>query len=111
MKKVKSFNVQIWVGLKEGYDGIENPIDLVYNICNKYVNENTYCVSVTETKFFYYEGYENGAVIGLINYARFPSSKRKILKHAFKLGEILMKELKQHRISITTPNNSYLLQN
>jgi hypothetical protein len=81
MKKVKSFNVQIWVGLKEGYDGIENPIDLVYNICNKYVNENIYCVSVTETKFFYYEGYENGAVIGLINYARFPSSKRKILKH------------------------------
>ena len=44
MKKVKSFNVQIWVGLKEGYDGIENPIDLVYNICNKYVNENIYCV-------------------------------------------------------------------
>ncbi len=30
MKKVKAYNVQIWIGLKEGYHGIEHTIDEVY---------------------------------------------------------------------------------
>lgn len=111
MKTVKSFNVQIWIGLKEGYNGIENPIEKVYEICKKYVNENQYCVTVSETNFFYHNGSEKGVVLGLINYARFPSSKKIILKHAFQLGNILMKELNQYRISITTPKKSYLLEN
>lgn len=111
MKKVKAYNVQIWVGLKEGYHGIEHTIDEVYALCYKYVNDKQYCVTVTETKFFYVNGFENGVIIGLINYARFPSKKKEVLKHAFDLGEILMKELKQYRISITTPTDSYLLEN
>jgi len=111
MEKIKSYNTQIWVGLKEGYDGPTHIIDEIYNICNKYVNDAKYCVTVTPTKYFYVNGFEDGAIIGLINYPRFPNTKKGIIKKALELGNILMTELNQCRISITTPDNTYLLEN
>lgn len=110
-KKSKSFNVQIWIGLKSGYYGEEFAINSVYDLCRKYVNEKKYCLTVTETKFLYFKGEEHGIAIGLINYPRFPINKKKILKHAFNIGEMLLKELKQYRISITTPDKTYMIEN
>lgn len=110
-KITKSYNVQIWLGLKEGYDGIEHTIDEVYDICQKYVNTIKYCVTVTPTKFIYVNGNENGVIIGLINYPRFPNTQKKIREISFNLSDIFLNQFKQYRISVTTPNKTYLIEN
>ena len=109
--KVDSYPVQIWIGLKEGYDGPVQKIDKVDLICQDYVDKVGLCVTVTETMYFYTEGYEPGACIGLINYPRFPSEPWEIRKHAFDLAYALLVTLRQHRCTIVTPDRTYLLEN
>ncbi len=115
-----SWNVQIWVGLKEVYmeDGITNrPIDKikihtieeVYEICQKFVDKEKECVTVTPTEFVYTGGFESGVVIGFIQYPRFEEHQTKITQRAVKLGEILLKELNQYRLTVTTPKQSIMI--
>jgi hypothetical protein len=44
-----------------------------------------------------------GAIIGLINYPRFPTTMTELLTHATKLAKILKKHFKQNRVSILNP--------
>ena len=112
MKTVKSYNVQIWVGLQETYDNKRlHTIEEVETICQKYVNELKDCITITPTKFKYVNGSESGAVIGWINYPRFPRQRKEIRNRALYLAEILMNELNQYRLTVTTPFKSYMLQN
>jgi len=110
--KLNSYNIQIWSGLKETYNDEKiHTIDDVYKICDDFVNEVKDCVSVTETNFRYVDGFEKGVVIGYINYPRFPRDKKEILKRAMALAEKLMIELNQYRVTVTTPNESIMLEN
>jgi len=112
MKKFNSYNIQIWVGLKETYDEKKlHSISEVYEMCSQFVNEIKDCVSITPTRFEYVGGGENGAVVGYINYPRFPRSKRELRRRSFLLAERLMIGLNQYRVTITTPNKSYMLEN
>jgi hypothetical protein len=91
MKIEKSFNVQIWVGLKETYNNekIHN-LDDVRFICDEWVNEVKDCVTITPTEFRYVDGFEKGVIVGYISYPRFPRSEEGIKARAIKLGEKLM---------------------
>lgn len=110
MKIEKSFNVQIWVGLKERDTGKKHTIEDVYRICDEFVKDGD-CVSVTKTNFRYTNGNEEGAIIGYINYPRFPRPWTEVLKRAEFLAENLMEELNQYKVTITTPNESIMLEN
>ncbi len=109
MKIVKSYNVQLWVGLKRGYDGPVHTINEVQKICQNYVNDIGWCVTVTPTTFFYVNGNEPGVVIGMVNYPRFESTPEDITGKAIELGKIMMKKLGQFRVSITTPDETIML--
>lgn len=109
-KTLPSFNVQIWCGLKEGYDGITHTIEEVEGICQKYVDTEKNCVTVTPTTFIYVNGKEPGFVIGFISYPRFPMDQIQILNEAIKLANILLNELKQNRLTITTPQESIMFE-
>jgi len=109
--KVESYPVQIWIGLKEGYDGPVRDIADVDLICQDYVDKVGLCVTVTETMYFYTNGYEPGVCVGLINYPRFPTQPWQIRKHAFDLAYALLVTLKQYRCTIVTPEFTYLLEN
>jgi hypothetical protein len=112
MKKLKTYKVEIWVGLQEGYDNtVIHSIDDVRVICDKWVNDIKSCVTITPTEFRYVDGSEPGVVIGLIAYPRFPKKKRVIKNHAFELAQILLIELKQKRLTVITPKKSYMLEN
>lgn len=111
MKTSRSYNVQIWVGLKEMYDGKIHSIEKVHKICSEYVNEINDCVTITPTEFVYVGGSEIGVVVGYISYPRFPRSRKEIRSRAIKLAEILMVELNQYRVTITTPYKSFMLEN
>lgn len=74
--------------------------------CAKFCDEVGLCVTVTPTSYIYTGGRENGFVVGLINYARFPSNQEAITEKAFRLAWLLMRELGQDSFTVQTPENS-----
>jgi hypothetical protein len=81
----------------------------VRSICDKYVNEIGDCITITPTEFRYVNGFENGAIVGYINYPRFPRTEKEILKRAMELAQRLKDGLGQMRVSVTTPKKTYML--
>jgi ferredoxin len=110
MKEVQTFVANIYLGLKEDYDGGIKFIEEVYDICQQYCNGVGLCVTVSPTRFIYTNGYEDGCCIGFINYPRFPSTNEKIIELAIKLAEILKQDFKQNRVSIVTRDKTYMLE-
>jgi len=116
MRTVKSFNVQIWVGLRSEYGDHIHTIEKVREICDKFVNTLDErglgdCVTITPTEFRYVKGWEPGVIVGYINYQRFPRTEDQILKKALQLAELLRVQLFQERVSVVTPETTYLLEN
>lgn len=110
-REVKTYTIQIWVGLREGYSETVHSIDDVRGICDMYVSKHKDCVSITPTEFRYVDGSEPGVIVGLINYPRFPKTKEDMHLSAAILGHMLMTGLGQQRISIVTPKKTYMLEN
>lgn len=109
MKTENSFNIQIWVGLKEGYDGNVHSIQEVYDICYSYCQYPGYCLTVTPTMFVYKGGMEDGVVVGIINYPRFPKEKQRLIYDSWEIASRLKEEFKQTKVSITTPEKTYTI--
>jgi len=111
MKILKSYNVQIWVGLKDQYSDKIYSIEDVRKICDEWVNNIKDCVIITAIEFRYVDGDEVGVIVRYINYPRFPRTRKIIRNRALKLAGILMTELRQYKVTVTTPYKSYMLEN
>ena len=109
MIKCKTYWASIYVGVKQGYSGPLAELSLVRRVVQSYVDEAKLCVTVTPTTFQYVSGHEPGCVIGLINYPRFPSTRKKIRCHALKLAGLLKEALEQYRVSIVFPDETIML--
>lgn len=110
MKTTASYNVQIWCGLKVGYEGPEYSVSDAIKLCQDYVDKEKECVTVTPTSFVYTDGFENGVVVGFISYPRFYRNHIIIRKRAIDLAQILMNSLGQNRVTLTTPTESIMLE-
>jgi hypothetical protein len=66
-------------------------------------------VTVTPTVFIYKGGREDGAIVGLIQYPRFPASEDDIVKKATDLAETLKARFKQLRVSVMTPQHVFMI--
>jgi len=108
--KTSTYTITIYVGLKEGYEGKTHSFQDVIDICQSYCDEIGLCLSVTETTYVYTGGQESGAIVGLINYPRFPSSKEYLEKIAMKLAHLLLEGLGQLRLTVVLPNKSITLE-
>ena len=82
---------------------ISGPIYVIEQTCRKYCMHCPVCVTVDNTKFIYPGGEQVGAVIGLINYPRFPASNDKIEDQALDLSIKLLKATHQDSALIMTP--------
>ena len=111
MKITKTFNAVIWVGFKERNTGILHTIEEAEKICQDYCDAVGLCVSITPTKFVYTHGGESGCAIGLINYPRFPSTEKTIMNHAISLGNKLLEQLGQYKVSIVCNKKTIMLEN
>jgi hypothetical protein len=109
MHTCKTYTATIYCGLKEGYDGTTYALTFAEQLCWKFVNKIGLCVTVTPTKFYYKDGYEDGVIVGLINYPRFPVTEQVIYERAVELAEILKDELRQNRVSIVFPDKTIML--
>jgi hypothetical protein len=110
MRTVDSFNIQIFCGLKEGYSGKTHDIEDVERLMQKFVDAKKECVTITATKFVYTDGNEPGVIVGLINYPRFPKFQHTLKERAFEIAKILMVTFKQNRVTVTMPNESFMLE-
>lgn len=111
MKIKKGTNIQVWCGLKERDTNVLHTLEEVKEICQKFVDDIGECVSVTPTDFIYTNGNEQGVVVGFINYPRYPRKKKDIRRRAIQLATLLMYDLNQYKVTVTTPKKSYMLEN
>jgi hypothetical protein len=106
---VSTFGATIYVGLREGYDGLVHTSEEAMRVCHTYVDEVGLCVSVTETRFIYTDGREPGVAVGLINYPRFPAEPVTIRSHALALAVRLQMALGQKRVTVVFPDDTVML--
>ena len=110
MKIVDTYEAKLYIGLKEGYEGWIRCISEIELVCQKYCDEVGLCVTVTPTKYIYKSGNEPGAIIGLINYPRFPKSSDEIDQHMADIAVLLMPKLHQKRCTIVTPDRTIMIE-
>jgi len=68
------------------------------------------CVSISEEEYIYTMGIENGIVVNLINYPRFPKDESELLKQAVDLGEALIQAMFQGSCTVVDYNgDSYFI--
>lgn len=76
------------------------------HICRDYCDEIGLCVTVDFARYIYTGGGEDGVVIGLINYPRFPKSPEEIWALAEALSERLLDGLGQQSYTIQAPDKT-----
>ena len=111
MNTCESITIDIYLGLKEGYDGIQHSEEELIDYLQEIITQSAsgLCVSVIPTKYIYVNGKEEGVIVRLINYPRFPNDIKSLKDKAIDLGWKLKDQFKQYRISIQTPDLTYML--
>jgi hypothetical protein len=85
---------------------IAGDIAMIKQVCREHCMEIGLCVTVDPTTYIYTGGEESGAVVGLINYPRFPSDQEAIYARALDLAEKLMERCCQQSYSIVTATDT-----
>lgn len=74
--------------------------------CQDYADQVGYCVTITPTSYIFRGGDEDGFIIGLINYPRFPASPERIWQHAETLAARLCAKAGQKSYTIQAPDKT-----
>jgi hypothetical protein len=80
--------------------------DFATAICSSFCDEVGFCVTVAPARYVYTGGCEEGVVVGLINYPRFPAEPADIKARAIELGMRLREGLRQESFSVQTPTTT-----
>jgi len=107
--QAKTDSVKIYMGLREGYDGPDHPLDEVTEFLKKLADEDPICFSVTITRYVHPKGIEGGVTIGMINYPRFPKPRKVFRERAFQVAESLKEHFKQFGVTIEFQNETFTL--
>ena len=111
MKIEKTYTANIYIGLQEGYtkDKIHTLAEVV-KLCQEHCDKGGLCVTVTPTTVIYKAGREDGAIVGTINYPRFPEYGLVIKAKAVVLARLLMSEFNQERCSVVCTEETIMLE-
>lgn len=97
IKHARSFPVTIFIA---------GSYSKALKIVQKYCDEVGYCVTIDHTYYVYKDGKEEGVIVGLINYPRFPAEPKQIIDKAIEIAELLRVGLNQESYSIQTPDDT-----
>ncbi len=109
MKTEKSWWANIYVGTYCKDTQEQFSIERLRWIAQDYCNEIGFCVTFTPTEFIYTNGSEPGAIVGCIQYPRFPMADTVNKDRAIALAKRLMESTKQCRVSIVMPDEVVML--
>lgn len=93
----KSWYANIWIA---------GDIDVAKQVCRKYVFQHPLCVTVTPTSFIYTGGQEEGVIVRMIHYPRFPQDRGKLVATSMQLATELCEQLCQWSYSIEWPDET-----
>jgi hypothetical protein len=112
MKTVPTFTATIYVGLKDTdtSTGCIFGHDVLKQVCQKYCDETGFCVTYTETEYIYTTGNEPGAIVGIINYPRFPSDAKTLRERAITLAKLLQKAANQYKVTVVMPDETVMIE-
>lgn len=85
---------------------IAGDISVIKQVCREYCYDVGLCVTVQPIDYIYTGGEEKGAIIGLINYPRFPADSNAIYNKAETLGYLIQQKCCQKSFSIITPDTT-----
>jgi len=108
---MKSWDTKIYVGFEERDTGIIHSLEECASILQDYCDSKGLCVTLTPTTFIYTKGSEPGAIIGLIQYLRFPKEEWELRDTALEIAKILLDKLNQYRVTINFPKEVVMLSN
>ena len=109
METSNTYNIYIYVGLKEGYDGCLHGYSEVIDCLKNYCNKHPFCFSVTPTTYVHTSGVEEGVIVGIISYPRFPRPTEELEQIALDVAELLRTTFKQYRVTVGFPNRMIML--
>lgn len=89
---------------------MSGPIDVAKQVIRKECAAEGLCVTIEPTLYIYTGGEEQGYVVGLIQYPRFPKDDSKIFDRAMKIASLLLEETHQASGSIVTPSRTIYLE-
>lgn len=110
MKTVDTYYAKIYVGLREEYSDKIHKIEEAYGLCQEYCDSVGLCVTVTPTKYIYKNGEEDGIIIGLINYPRFPSTPFGIETTSLEIANKFLVAFNQLKVSVETQETTYMIE-
>ena len=115
MKEIETWTASIHIGLRKGYGGQIGTAYAVQDICQEFCDSYKWCVTVTPTLFVYesgkLRGNEPGAIVGIMQYPRFPLDIKELKTRTLALARILMKATNQYRVSIVFLDKTVMLEN
>ena len=82
------------------------PIEVAKQVIREHVLAHPLCVTVEPTTFIYTGGEEQGYVVGLLNYPRFPTAPNELNVRAKVLAELLLEHTFQQSALIVTPTET-----
>ena len=102
IKKCESFSVDIWIA---------GDIATIERSLREYCFDFGFCVTVTPTKYIYKGGQEDGVVVGIRNYPRFPKEQQVLMNQAVSIAKELIKSTYQWSCMIVGPEETVWLSN
>jgi hypothetical protein len=81
-------------------------IGVAKQVCRQYCYDKGFCVTVTPTSYVYTGGQEEGFMVGIINYPRFPNGEPMLYAAARELFERLLVACCQHSGTIVGPTET-----
>ena len=97
-KKTETHEIKIFIA---------GDINTIKQVVHKYCRDTGFCVTVTPTTYIYTGGEETGVILGIINYARFPTTPKCLFAKAYKLAIQIRYEANQSNFTIMTPTRTW----
>lgn len=82
---------------------LSGSIEVAKQIIREHVLENPLCVTIEPTTFIYTGGEEQGYVVGLLNYPRFPTPPNELNVRADMMAELLLAKTFQRSCLVVKP--------
>lgn len=88
---------------------IAGDYDKARDICRQYCYDVGMCVNVIKNDYIYTGGEEQGVIVEVINYPRFPSTPDELFEKSYNLALELREQLYQDSVSLVTPEKTLWL--
>lgn len=98
MKQKPTYEIKIY---------LSGPIEIAKQIIREECKREGLCVTISQKTFIYTGGEEDGYVVSMLNYPRYPCAPEILLKRAVRIGNLLRDRTFQHSFLIVTPSDTY----